>query len=816
MLRIRITRLALIWILFAVIGGLIFSGLDHTLLTSGGKHTAVAESSERDTEREHQDRGALIVFDDDDLQVRYGEYSETEFTLALPRYHDTNESRVIIDWQVIGAQLPAGMELQPLEERQALVYGTPQFVGRWCFTLAAQFELLSELESSDPPSDLHSTSRQVCFFAGHNEQLSYPHFSTSTRLDRAEKNSKYSEKIRFEHGDRRTSVSVAWHNLPNSLEIETRNRRGYVKISGKPRDRDSHVIFSDSVSEENQPQLTELFTVKDERQSRFKELERHTYRITAVYPDGETPAESHESLWVNRGEVVLATITYDKRPFYFNVFRAMGDNNDARFITRLDPQPSGSEYLLDRNATPPRTMRATGNFYIMLKLTSTTRDSGIVTTWKQFTLTIDEEKEESERSRSYRCPSGYYYDRVLRHCVQSRGNPCPRGTYYEPAYNTCRSYPSSQYCPSGYYFDHFLRRCVLDNYPRCPWNYRWDSFYNQCEPQPYWCPLGFYYNWWGGICLFTDRSCDRGWHYDHGVNRCVRNQRACSPGYVWDRSSQSCQRNRRNCRAGYHWSARLNRCVYHGNVRCRAGYRYDDRRRACVRIERERRCPHGEHWSQRRGHCVPNNRPTPRRTTSPTPRPRRTTSPTPTVRPSRSPNRRPTPTATPTNSPSRRRTVRPRRTTSPTPTVRPSRSPNRRPTPTATPTNSPSRRRTVRPRRTTSPTPTVRPSRSPNRRPTPTATPTNSPSRRRTVRPRRTTSPTPTVRPSRSPNRRPTPTATPTDSPSRRRTVRPRRTTSPTPTVRPTDSPSRRRTARPSRSRRGVTENLLPLSSVRR
>ena len=464
MLRMRVARLTLVWVLFAVIGGLIFSGLDHALLTNDGEQTAVAEDSERDDEREHPNRGALIVFDDDDLQVRYGEYSETEFTLALPRYHDTDESRVIIDWQVIGAQLPAGMELQPLEERQALVYGTPQFVGRWCFTLAAQFELLPELESSDPPSDLHSTSRQVCFLSAHNEQLSYPHFSTSTRLERAEKNSKYSEKIRFERGDRRTSVSVAWHNLPNSLEIETRNRRGYVKISGKPRDRDSHVVFSGNASKKTSPRVDELFTIKDERQSRFEELDHYAYRITAIYPDGETTAEVNPSILVKTDELVLATISYDERPFYFNVFRARGSYGNARFITRLDPQPSGSEYLLDRNATPPRTMRATGNFYIMLKLTSATRDGGIVTTWKQFTLTIDEEREETERGRSYRCPSGYYYDRALRHCVQSRGNPCPRGTYYEPAYNTCRSYPSSQYCPSGYHFDHFLRRCVLDNY----------------------------------------------------------------------------------------------------------------------------------------------------------------------------------------------------------------------------------------------------------------------------------------------------------------------------------------------------------------
>ena len=818
MLRTRVARLALVWVLFAVIGGLIFSGLDHAWLPSGGERTAIADSSERDAERESQTRGALIVFDDNDLQVRYGEYSETEFTLALPRH--TNANQVVVDWLVVGAQLPAGMALQPLEERRALVYGTPQFVERWCFTLAAQFELLPELGSSEPPSDLRRTSRPVCFFAAHNERLSYPQFSTSTRLDRAEKNRKYREKISFERSGRRTSVSVAWHNLPQSLQVETSNRRGYVKISGKPRDRDSHIIFGGNVSAENLPQLTKLWTAKDARRSHFDQIDRHTYRITAVYPDGETPAEFHKSLHVNRGEVVLATITYDKRPFYFNVFRARGEHNDARFITRLEPQPSGSEYLLDRNAAAPRTIQATGNFYLMLKLT-TAAEGDIVTIWKQFALTIDAERED-ESERRYRCPSGYYYDRFLRHCVQNRGNPCPRGTYYEPADNTCWVYPSARYCPSGYYFDHFLRRCVLDDYPRCPWNYRWYPFSNECLPNPYWCPLGFEYDW--GSCKRKEQQCRRGWHYDYRVNRCLRNQHACSPGYVWDRSSQSCQRNRRDCGAGYHWSARLNRCVYHGNVHCRSGYRYNDRLRQCVRIGRARRCPHGEHWSQRRGHCVTNNRPTRRPTTRPTrapttrPTARPTRSPTarPTARPTRSPRRRPTarPTARPTRSPSRRPTARPTRAPTTRPTARPTRSPRRRPT--ARPTRAPTTRPTARPTRSPSRRPTARPTRAPTTRPT--ARPTRSPRRRPTARPttRPTRAPTtrPTARPTRSPRRRPT--ARPTRTPTTRPTARPTRSPRRRPTARPTRSPSSRPTSSPSRRRRGVTENILPLSSVSR
>ena len=162
MLRMRVARLALVWVLFAVIGGLIFSGLDLALWSQGAERTAVAEGSELDDEHAPQSRKALILFDDDELQVRYGEYSETEFVLDLPNY--ANENSIVVDWRIVGAQLPAGMELQPLEDQHALIYGTPQFVGRWCFTLAAQYEILPELDSSEPPSDVQRTSQQVCFF----------------------------------------------------------------------------------------------------------------------------------------------------------------------------------------------------------------------------------------------------------------------------------------------------------------------------------------------------------------------------------------------------------------------------------------------------------------------------------------------------------------------------------------------------------------------------------------------------------------------------------------------------------------------------
>ena len=814
MLRMRVARWVLFWVSLALMGAMVFTGLDQALLTSSGEREAVArdwgdeelpELERNESTLDSRRHEPFIVFDDDDLQVRYGEYSETEISLSFADDFDTRD--LAISWGVADSQLPAGMELGGGEWSQIFIYGTPQFVGRWCFTLKAEVITIppaSPFPNRERSRMLYQPSRQVCFYAAGNDNIDYPRFSTSTRLSTAELNDDYSEKIRFQQRNRRVGVSVAWHNLPNSLKIDTRRRRGYVKVSGKPRHRTSHAIIN--VSKEERPQFAEMRTVADP-QSRFRGEQLYAYRITAVYADGEAPAEYLDEdretprNWhltrVDAGESVHTTITYDKRPLYFNVFRTNKRDNwsDVRFITRLKPRPSGAEYVIDTNAAQPRMLPATGLFYLMLKLTSTDEEGEIVSVWKQFSLNIIEERDEVRR---YRCPIGYYYDNIVNHCVQNRGNPCSRGSYYDPDYGTCRSYPSVRYCPSGYYFDHFLRRCVLDSYPRCPWHYRWSPLYGRCVENPYWCPLGYSYDWDWRICVSTGyTSCRQGWHYDYGRDRCVRNHRACASGYVWDRETRSCRRNYRNCPQDYHWSERQNRCVYHGTPTCRLGYRYDARRRQCVRIERQRRCPFGEHWSHRRERCMPNNRPDRR---GPTTRPDREPSRRPTTRPSRSPSRRPT--TRPSRSPSRRPTTRPSRSPSRRPTTRPSRSPSRRPT--TRPSRSPSRRPTTRPSRSPSRRPTTRPSRSPSRRPT--TRPSRSPSRRPTTRPSRSPSRRPTTRPSRSPSRRPTtrpsrspsrrPTTRPSRSPSRRPTTRPSRE----PTVRPSRSPSRRPTARPSRS----------------
>ena len=781
-------RSGMFWIVLAVTGSLLFTEIDQAAFW--GNTEAVADDQIHSEDTGGPQRGAVIVYDEDDLSVRYGEYSETEFTLTGTAV-DANADEIY--WQVIDAQLPAGLQMDYSDSEQLLIHGTPLFLGRWCFILAAEME------------EIRAT-RQICFYAGGNSELSYPEFSTNQNLDTARKGRRYDEKIRFErisdHRLRR-QAEIVWHNLPNSLEIEPRSSKGYIKIKGRPEDRLSYRVENHSRSPS--PHLQELMTVEDSR-SNFSQKNAgvYSYRITAVYPDGETRSLTSASVTVEAGQVVTALITYEGSPFYFNVFRSDGEEDVGhKYITRLTPAGSGIEYLLDLNRLMPRKLSATGVFYLMLKLTDIGTDRSVASSYRQFALTIV--PDDQETSDKYTCPAGYYYDRILRHCVQATGVPCPAGTYYEPEYGECRSYPYSRYCPTGFYFDHFLGRCVQSSYPRCPYNYRWYPFSNECVLAPHWCPMGETYNWFLGRCVrWFPQTCQNGWHYNYALGRCVRNYRPCAYGYSWDRRTGSCRLNQRRCRQGYHWSHRLNRCVYHGRPRrCQSGYRYDPATRRCVIIRRERRCRPDYHWSNRRGECVRNRMPERRRPTTRPPRsPERRR---PTTRPSRSPERR-RPTARPSRSPERRRpTARPSRSPERRrPTARPSRSPERR-RPTTRPSRSPERRRpTARPSRSPERRrPTARPSRSPERR-RPTARPSRSPERRRpTTRPRRSPERRrPTARPSRSPERR-RPTARPSRSPERRRpTARPSRSPERRrPTARPSRSPERRRpTARPSRS----------------
>lgn len=80
----------------------------------------------------------------------------------------------------------------------------------------------------------------------------------------------------------------------------------------------------------------------------------YSYRISAVYADGETLASTAEIVTVSAGDKVTTEITYTGAPLYFNVFRAPKDTTaDHEFIQRIAPAGSGNAHDIDLNAKLP-------------------------------------------------------------------------------------------------------------------------------------------------------------------------------------------------------------------------------------------------------------------------------------------------------------------------------------------------------------------------------------------------------------------------------------------------------------------------------
>ncbi len=79
-----------------------------------------------------------------------------------------------------------------------------------------------------------------------------------------------------------------------------------------------------------------------------------SYRISAVYADGETLASSEINGAVSAGDKVTIDITYTGSPLYLNVFRAAaGATTGHEFIGRIAPAGSGSTHDVDFNAQLP-------------------------------------------------------------------------------------------------------------------------------------------------------------------------------------------------------------------------------------------------------------------------------------------------------------------------------------------------------------------------------------------------------------------------------------------------------------------------------
>lgn len=85
----------------------------------------------------------------------------------------------------------------------------------------------------------------------------------------------------------------------------------------------------------------------------------YSYKVSAVYADGETAPSTNFQQAVAAGEIVDAEISFTGSPLYANVFRApVGTTAGWEFIGRVALGASGAAVVIDRNERLPGSARA--------------------------------------------------------------------------------------------------------------------------------------------------------------------------------------------------------------------------------------------------------------------------------------------------------------------------------------------------------------------------------------------------------------------------------------------------------------------------
>lgn len=141
-----------------------------------------------------------------------------------------------------------------------------------------------------------------------------------------------------------------------------KNHIGSIDFRFKPSlfNRARKAPLSSSISASAAPTKANLATPADgDSQFEAADAGTYSYRISAVYADGETTATAQAATAVAAGDKVTAEITYVGSPLYFNVFRApVGTTTGHEFIGRIAVGTSGAAHDIDFNAVLPGANKA--------------------------------------------------------------------------------------------------------------------------------------------------------------------------------------------------------------------------------------------------------------------------------------------------------------------------------------------------------------------------------------------------------------------------------------------------------------------------
>ncbi len=166
-----------------------------------------------------------IEFEQNDLNMRYGQYAEIEFTANV------NEE---VEFSLGEDMYPVGLQFQSIATNVALLGGTPEFIDEFCFTVFAKSKI-SQKEASE----------RICIFAEKNEGLYYPGFVTDRNLAPLQKLNYGSAKIELDDKGSNIRPMFVLGAISKGLELDVSNGEMLIKGDAEEKGVYEFVVMSE-------------------------------------------------------------------------------------------------------------------------------------------------------------------------------------------------------------------------------------------------------------------------------------------------------------------------------------------------------------------------------------------------------------------------------------------------------------------------------------------------------------------------------------------------------------------------------------------
>ncbi|MEK6704261.1 MAG: hypothetical protein AABZ06_00570 [Bdellovibrionota bacterium] len=413
-------RIAVFFVIFVFLSNSVVSMGGHS---DGGQHSDAV----------------YIDFDSDGLRVVYGKYVESEITLK-------GAYDVGVRWELLSDQIPAGLELQDTTAGNVLIFGTPQFTGKWCFVLGASTTL---------DNTAQKTSREVCFLGDDNDQMQYPRFITDRFLKAGIIGRIYQDEVKFStSGTEEIRGDFFDGKLPDGVRVESYLVENRFVVTGRP---------------ENEGVFRFVLKLEDKFQ-------------TSAYKQFQISVEKEE------------TGGYQCPPGYY-----FDDLLGHCVQNRLETCPAGTYYDPSSNACvqypvpPPDYSCAPGWVFDPFQGRCVSQDiprCPVNYEWDSFYGSCVRQP--------YTCQIGYRYSWETRECLPVYVQSCPVGFYFDPLLDRCVRVASC--CGIGYYWDPVHEAC-MPNERGCGFHQHWSPILHQCVDNHEHCGPGWQFDFLTGRCM---------------------------------------------------------------------------------------------------------------------------------------------------------------------------------------------------------------------------------------------------------------------------------------------------------------------------